>query len=379
MNCPMDGILRPFVDGEMAGGQFNTIERHVQGCEPCQFRLSSLRAQASEVQSALNASTPEAAIDAHQAYSRYMQEYGNRPGRAAWINRLTAGRTRGVAGAFALAAALILILSFSPGRTWAQKILEMLRVQKIAVVPVDLSAIATQNGNGRGQLLAQFISDNVIVTMKPGPPTPVADAATAGQKAGFTVRKLDQLGTPQKVLLSNEGAFQMTLNRDRMQAVLDQVGRSDIQIPDSVDGSLIAVHVPKSVHLRYGSCEPQGSTERCIDFMQVPSPTISIPPGLNIAVLAEAGLQLAGMSAAEAHAFAQTVDWSSTLVIPVPQTGGSYRTVPVDGVNGTLIETSPRGNFVGRYELIWVKNGIVYSLAGKGTPDRALVATESLS
>ena len=302
------------------------------------------------------------------------------------MGRLTGGWTRRLAGGFAVAAALMVVLSFSPGRTWAQKILEMLRVQKVAVVPVDLSAITTQNAGGHEHLLAQFISDNVIVTMKPGPPNPAMDAATAGQMAGFTVRGLDQLGAAHELLVKNESAFQITLNRDRMQAVLDQVGRSDIQIPDTIDGSLIAVHVPKSVHLRYGSCEPKGSAspsnspnEACIDFMQVPSPTISVPPGLNIAVLAEAGLQLAGMSAAEAHAFAQTVDWSSTLVIPVPQTGASYRTVSVDGVNGTLIESAPRGNFVGRYELIWVKSGIVYSLAGKGTPDRALAAAESLS
>jgi hypothetical protein len=86
------------------------------------------------------------------------------------------------------------------------------------------------------------------------------------------------------------------------------------------------------------------------------------------------------MSAAEADAFCKTVDWSSTLVIPVPQSGGSsYRTIPVDGVNGTLIEVPPHDNFIGRYALIWVKNGMVYSLGGKGTSSRALAAVESLN
>ena len=170
----------------------------------------------------------------------------------------------------------------------------------------------------------------------------------------------------------------MTLNRDRMQALLEQVGRSDVQIPESVDGSLVAVHIPKMVLQQFGDCR-QPASQSCINFAQVPSPTISVPPSLNIAALAEAGLQVAGMSAAEAHSFSQTVDWSSTLVIPIPQGGGSYRTVQVDGVNGTLIEKSAEGKFVGHYDLIWIKNGIVYSLGGQGTSGRALAAAESLS
>lgn len=175
----------------------------------------------------------------------------------------------------------------------------------------------------------------------------------------------------------------MTLDRDRIQAVLDQAGRSDVQIPASVDGSTVAVHAPKLVRLLYGNCSatstPGTSGAGCIDFSQVPSPTVSIPPSLNIAALAEAGLQIAGMNAAEAHAFCQTVDWSSTLVIPIPQNGSSYRTVPVDGVNGTLIEATPHDSFIGMYALIWVKNGTVYSLSGKGQPDKALSLAGSLN
>jgi hypothetical protein len=189
--------------------------------------------------------------------------------------------------------------------------------------------------------------------------------------------------------VEQEGAFHMTLDADRMRAVLDQAGRSDIQIPDGVNGTTVAVHIPKSVRLRYGNCPSKESQPvagdagasdfKCIEFMQVPSPIVSVPPTLDMAALAEAGLEVTGMSAAEAHAFCQTVDWSSTLVIPIPQNGGSSRTISVDGVSGTLIEMPPRDNFVGRYLLIWVKNGVVYSVGGKGSADRALAAAASLN
>ena len=82
------------------------------------------------------------------------------------------------------------------------------------------------------------------------------------------------------------------------------------------------------------------------------------------------------MSSSEAHTFCQTVDWSSTLVIPVPRSSSSYETVTVDGVEGTLItETLSQGN---RYSLLWVKNGVVQSLAGRGSPADALALAASL-
>jgi len=139
------------------------------------------------------------------------------------------------------------------------------------------------------------------------------------------------------------------------------------------------VHVPKMVLTQYGSCGHSTNTESCINFTQLPSPTVSVPPSLNMQALAEAILQVTGMSAANAHAFAKTVDWSSTLVIPLPETEATYSTVRVDGVNGALIESVPNSNFGAHYQLIWLKNGVLYSMEGQGSVNRALAAAGSLS
>jgi len=110
--------------------------------------------------------------------------------------------------------------------------------------------------------------------------------------------------------------------------------------------------------------------------VQAPSPTVSVPPDLNMSKIAEAALGLAGMSPAEAHSFCQTVDWSSTMVVPIPRNSSSYETVAVDGVEGTLItETFPQGN---RYSLLWIKNGVIHSLIGHGNSSDALTLAASL-
>jgi hypothetical protein len=375
MNCLNDGVLRTFLDGELRGSELESAETHLRNCESCGARLRAIQSQTNSVQKKIATLGQEpAGIDAHPAYERF-QEASSGRGTA---SRFRMAWPRPAIGWAAAAVIALLLLGFSPGRTWAQIVLAMLRVQKVAVVQVDLSSLTAQNAEGEGGAIVKFMSDNVVITMKPGEPVTVADAATAGQMAGFSVRPADSLGTP-KVLVNDQGAFQMTLNRDRLQALVDAVGRTDIQIPASVDGSLVAVHVPKMVVLQYGICGQPANTLGCINFAQVPSPTVSVPPSLNVAALAETALQLAGMSAADAHTFAQNIDWTSTLVLPVPRGDSSFRTVPVDGVNGTLIESLPRGNYVGHYELIWIKNGIVYTMGGAGTSDRALAAAGSLS
>jgi hypothetical protein len=66
------------------------------------------------------------------------------------------------------------------------------------------------------------------------------------------------------------------------------------------------------------------------------------------------------------------------MVIPIPRTG-SYRTMAVDGVNGTFIEIPEIVNSAKRYALIWVKNGMVYSLRARGDASEVLSAAESLN
>jgi len=240
-----------------------------------------------------------------------------------------------------------------------------------------------------------------VVTMDAGKPDVVPSVAKAAQLAGYPVRSIGSLGSPQSIEVNGETAFQMTINRDRIEMLLDEVGRSDIRIPESANGALIAVHIPKTVISMYGDCparhahtisdtqsQAEALAERkmermasmnnnnCTYLVQAPSPTVSVPPELKMAEIAEAALQLAGMSPSEAHSFCRTVDWSSTMVVPIPRNTSSYETVSVDGVEGTLItETLSQGS---RYSLLWIKNGVIHSLAGHGNSSDALTLAASL-
>ncbi len=381
MTCIDDGMLRAHLDDELSGAELAQANQHLASCAHCRARsekLSADTARTGDLLTTLASPANDSIVSPEVAHAHFRSQHANadQP-ETPWITRLFAPRWR---PAWGLAATVIVVAMFvgvNPMSTWAQRVLAMLRVQRIAVVTIEpRTLMGNDDPNSRPyKLINQFIADNMVVTMDPGKPNVVANVTDAARLTGYPIRTLESLSAPQNILVHGETAFQMNLNRDRIEALLDEVGRSDIHIPESANGALIAVHIPKVAISMYGDCRTHNS-DNCTYLAQAPSPTVSVPPDLNMSEIAEAALQLAGMSSSEAHSFCQTVDWSSTLVVPIPRNTSSYETVTVDGVEGTLItEALPQGN---RYSLLWVKNGVIQSLMGHGSSSDALALAASL-
>jgi len=170
--------------------------------------------------------------------------------------------------------------------------------------------------------------------------------------------------------------------------MIDELGRSDLQLPASLDGARISVDIPTGVVSIYGECSrlaPRGSegprrawSPDCVTLTQIPSPSVSMPPEVNMAALAEIGLQIAGMSADEARAFSRRIDWTSTLVLPIPRNAVVNEEVQVDGVAGQLLSYSAPGGERGDYTIIWAKGGMLYSLTGYNGAARGLELANAL-
>ncbi|HEY6185483.1 MAG TPA: zf-HC2 domain-containing protein [Terriglobales bacterium] len=399
MTCLHDGILRARLDGELAGEELNEVDQHLATCNNCRAHFEKLSANTTRTYDLLTSLSPVEGNTTNSAvaYAQFRNQFVTIAERKpSWADRLFAPRWRPVWGLVSAVVVIAILIGIDPIRGWSQRVLALLRVQKIAVVSIDPATLVSGSETDPKpyKLINQFFSDNVIVTINPGKPDVVTSVSKATQLAGYPVRAISSLGAPQAVLVRGETAFQMTVDRDRIETLLDGIGRSDIQIPESANGALIAVHIPKIVVSTYGDCpapvtdtHDQALVERkarqliklstnCTYFIQAGSPMVSVPPNLNMSEIAEAVLQLAGMSASEAHSFCQTVDWSSTMVVPIPRNSSSHETVTVDGVEGTLItENLSDGN---RYSLLWIKNGVVHSLAGHGSSSDALALAASL-
>ena len=285
---------------------------------------------------------------------------------------------------------LALVLAFPGTRALAGELLNLFRVQQVAVVQVDFTGLEQLTGDGAlGNQFTELISNSVNMTDEPGEPVEAANAAQASQLAGFNVR-LPQSPTPSQIYVTDSAAFSMTVDRDKAQALLDEAGRGDLVLPEAVDGADISVTIPSSVSAAYGTCpKPETDTSEnedleqnyrdCVILAQIPSPSVNAPASLDVNQLARIGLEFTGMTAEEAIAFTGTVDWTSTLVVPIPSNAANYEQVSVDGVTGTLIQRASREGEPTTFALLWVKDGIIYAISGRGgNSDQALEMANSL-
>lgn len=371
-----EGELRAVVDGELD----ESLRSHLQTCAVCREKLVELQQLHIRVANRLSflAEEKEPAPSVHHAWSRFNKQYLNQKETSMLRKWFSYPVVRGAA-VFILA--LTLLMVFPATRALAGELLNLFRVQQVAVLPIDLTGLESMTGNeALASQMSELIADSTEVTDEPGEPGAAATVEEASASAGFQVRlPIDQ--TPAHIYVTDSSAFTLTIDHAKAQAFIESAGRDDLLLPESIDGAKVAVSIPASVNAAFGTCpEPQtgkpddmgemegdrgGDYPDCVIFTQMPSPLVSAPADLDMAQLAQIGLEFSGMDREEAAALTDTVDWTSTLVIPVPRRATSHKDVTVDGVTGKLIQRI--SDYSPEYALIWVKDGIVYAISGTGT------------
>lgn len=386
-----DGEIRAFQDGSDSKSEAERARAHLAICSDCQEKADRIAVRAGLVEARLSVLAPtssETPMPAGQARAHMelkhtkeeeltmFQKIFSRQYRAAWV-------------AGGVIAILAIALLFPSVRAVANSFLGLFRVEQFTVVQVNTDDLPGQLGSTSS--FENLLADNMTVE-ELGDSQEVADATEASALAGIPVR-LPGNATGDLKLEVHPGAkasFQVDLPRVR--ALLDEIGRSDVVLPDEIDGATVELELPTSVVAGYGICDQTSEAAReagvdpddpssirpfCTTLIQMVSPTVEAPPGLDVAVLGQAFLQFMGMSPEEAVQFSQQVDWATTLVIPIPRYGTTYEDVMVDGVPGTLINQSME-QYAPEFLLIWVKDGIVYALTGSGDAAHALEIANSL-
>jgi Domain of unknown function (DUF4367) len=383
------GQLRAALDGELDEASLH----HLAECPTCRERQTLIEATAQSTAGRLSflayptRQTGQAAKTALNHFNQHITNQKEIP----MLKRLFTSRL--LQAGLAIVLVLAVVLSVPSTRALAEKFLNLFRVQQVVVVPVDFTGMQQLTGNDTlGKQVSDMISSSVTTQQKPGNPVTVADAGKASGLAGFTVR-IPQAPIPSRISVEGAAAFSIKVNLAKAQALLNEAGRSDLVLPSSIDGADVSVNIPASVSVAFGTCpdpaaldsgngiNTNGSAGRqypdCVILAELPTPVVSAPADLNIAQLAQIGLEFTGMTSEQAAAFTKTVDWTSTLVIPLPKNAATYKQVSVDGVTGTLIQRP--ADDAPQYVLVWVKNGIIYAISSLGTnSQQALQIANSL-
>lgn len=262
-----------------------------------------------------------------------------------WQALFAPARRGAVTAVFTL---LLVAVSFtSPAmRAFASDFLGNFRVQKFAAISISPDQIAifeqiAESGLMPGTL--EFIDD-------PGEGTAVDTLREATRLSGIDhIQTLPQLGNPDGIFVTDGGSARFTLDLESSRAIFELVGLEPTLLPDELRDSNVRIFIFGTIGQRWDD----GTM-----LVQTESPIVEYPNGIDPAILGEALLQLLGLSQGEASRLAQQIDWTSTLVLPIPTDVGTFQEVTVQGVSGLFVETVDGQESA----LVWQKDGTLYML-----------------
>lgn len=266
-------------------------------------------------------------------------------------------------------------------RAAAREFLDLFRVQRVAAVPVDVERLSRLSDQGVD--LKAIVGSQVDTIEPPVAPESVAGPEAAAALAGVAVKLPAQLpkgAALAGVSVARPGAFRVRFDVSKLRSLAAALGAEGAEVKDAWQGAVLEVHAPPVVTLRY----TRGESDFLL--MQSRGPEVALPDPIELEELGALGLQLAGMSVAEARIFAERIDWRSTLLLPIPAQGGSFREVEVQGRRGVLVTsrepvrqadgTTRPGRW--RSVLLWADEDRVYAIAGPGHGVEILEMAQSL-
>jgi hypothetical protein len=288
---------------------------------------------------------------------------------------LTRGRSRlrspiAVLVSVSLLVMLGVLLSFRSVRAAAQQFLDLFRGQRFVAIAIDPTRLEQLKQLKGGTMdVEALLSRSTQVLKKPGEPQVVDNPVAAGEIAGIHVSvptALPEGMSLAQIRVQGEAAASFTTDTARLRQLLELLDIRDIQVPEQLNGTTVTVHVPPAVVMRY----TKGNAR--VTLMQSLSPEITLPLGVDLSQVVEIGLRIAGLAPGEAQRFAYSIDWHSTLLVPVPANAASFREVDVQGAPGLLIETDGKNRPAAQNRpdippgslLLWSGGDMVYALAG---------------
>lgn len=271
------------------------------------------------------------------------------------------------AAVFAAALVLGAALTLPSVRATAQAFLDLFRVVDFTPVPVQRARLEALLGRQEIDL-PKILGEQTEALSKPGPPQTVSSPEAAGTLAGMPI------GLPtwrpagfelKRVQVLPGRSLRFTADVRKLQGVLDSLGIHDVSVPTSIDGRVVMASIAPIVRIAYGN---GGQYFAVVESRQ---PVVSLPQGLDLANLADTALRVLGVGSEQAYRIAQSVDWRTTLIVPLPADAAVFRKVEVQGHPGLLVvraRTTARGGQPPESQLIWSSGNRVFALLGNLPP-----------
>lgn len=412
--CYDEGVLRSYLDNELAPETHRHLEAHIATCHVCHERLEHLRLHSAEVRMLLK--EPASVPDPHIALQQFRQATLNRQQMAdrspqvqplssvaeassissrvsvpiSWrtimknIFGFMSGHYRTTFAGAITVVVLLGVLFVPPLRAMAEQFLQVFRVQNVVFVPINQDHMEElENLDFDGETL--FMSEPTAIN-EPGEPRIVADVDEAAEYVEFAPGAIEDLPddtTLTEMAVMDRATYEFEVNVETSQQLLDMLNINET-IPAELGDAPITIDLPASITTQYSSeaKDETGEAVYTLTLHQGLSPEISLPEDVDLAKLGKVALLLLGMEPNQAEALSQEIDWSTTLIYPFDPSMDNIQQVQINGAKGIL--TNGYGEFDGEEmnwkTLYWQDGEHFYVLVGEGrvSTDTILDAAESM-
>ena len=367
--CYDEGRLRAYIDGELPELERALVASHLSTCQRCRMAFGAIVATAQQAATLL---APPAS-SANAAFARFSAAQPVGASRAAYqedlvnTSRFLSGPRRAWMVTAAVVLVLVSLLAFPPVRAAADSLLQIFRVRSVVFVPVDqarVEKLKSLNFDGKNLFVGKptFEGDRQ--------PKDVADAAAASSAVGFAVGQPSALpgtatASSYKVVGAQKGSFQVDVASAR--ELLKLLDVQNVTLPDSLGQSPIVVNTQPLAVTSYSG---HGYT---LALTQGRSPEVTLPDGVDLAQLGSAALQALGTPADQAATMARSIDWSSTLLVPIPTDLSAVQQVTVNGAPAMIVSSSADAEGEGKM-LYWQNGDHFFVLKATGISETELVA-----
>jgi anti-sigma factor RsiW len=384
MKCEV-ALLQAYADGALAPAAARSLEQHLLGCSACRGELLAIGNRRAETTARLAILEPSSdeIPDPYKALASF-RAATQHSSPTLWNtfrrnvdmikHNLFTGRWRPVSIGVTAVLCLVVLFSIAPVRQAAADFLGIFRVRKFAAIAVDPAQ--AQRLEDLAQSLDEGAFGKPTTVREAGSPQPVNDAAQASAAAGFAVRTPTALPDGASLLsfeTQTGPALHFEIDPPTMQALLSAAGVENATLPD-VEKITADIDMPVMVSQEYSLGDNAKLT-----LVQALSPEVALPEGIDPVVLGRLGLQALGIPADDALRMAQEIDWTSTVIVPLPTDIARSTEVTVDGVTGLLLEETRQNRFGKNSVLVWERDNIVYSIDGENVePGRLIQVADSL-
>lgn len=370
MKCLGNDILQAYIDCELDIEMKKDVENHLLICEKCNMTYKELKTTDDFVFGKM--SNYKQLIDANANPKEERLKPTNRNWDTLKGVPLIMNMLSNYKKIVASACALVLVttcLTVQPIRAAISDALSIFRVEEVKGIKISMEEIQQIQDKLKGKS-GEFNMDSIGKVKTSGKERKPISPDELKNITDFPVLIPDAMQDYTAQAYNIEpGTMEFTLNVQNANSILQSFGAQKL-LPESIDGKTFAINFSRTVNVTYSSIDKRYT------ITQTKSPEIVVPEGVDVDEIYNSVIELPILPQDVQRQLKSIKDWKSTLLIPV--VGAETKEIDINGNTGYIYSTHDAHRDTTQSGLIWVNNGVIYTIVSNTTSSDLIDLAKSM-